>query len=165
MAIDTSTMNFGEDPTNGQEYIWRITGVFVNKSKNTGSLYISMNATISDGPSMGVQARVPMIMLYQPAKKEKTKQYIVEATQKLAKFLGISPNEVVLPSKERERTETIDALLNSLFVAKAKWQPESQDANSGRTYPAYWETGFPLRAVQETELEGGDDDFSSFFEN
>lgn len=162
MAIDMSNLEFGEELVAGQEYAWRITGVWVKQSENTGSLFINMQATVADGPSMGQEARVPMIMLYHPAYPGRTGRYLVEAANKLSKYLGIPPTSVILPQAAGESTETIDALINSLHVSKAKWV-EEKTGNDGRVYEAHWETGYPTKALAEDEVEVQGDQYAAFF--
>lgn len=163
MPINTSELEFGEEPINGQEYIWRITGVWVKKSLNTGSLYINMNAVVADGPSMGFSARMPMIMLYSPANRDKTKQYVGEARQKLAKLAGIAPKTVLLPQRANDNTETLAGLLNNLFIAKAKWV-EAKTGGDGREYEAHFEVGNIIRRVEADEIADDGVDYAAFFE-
>lgn len=165
MPIDMGNLVFGEELVDGQEYMWRVTGVWVKESNNTHSKYINMNATVADGPALGQQARMPMIMLFSPAHPEKTLQYMVEAANKLAKILGVPPTAIILPQQAGENTPSIDALINSLFVAKAKWVPDKTDEKTGRVYEAHFETGPTIRALAENEVESAGADYAAFFED
>jgi hypothetical protein len=164
MSIDMSTVEFGVEPEAHKDYLIRITGVWVRVSANTGSRYINLNGTIADGPSMGYQIKLPMIMLFNPANPGKTQQYLIEAAQSMAKYLGIDPRTVVLPTQASQSTNTLDMLFNTLFLARLRWVPEKADKyNPERIYPGYWESGTPIKAVVEAELAQDGVDYAAFF--
>lgn len=164
-VIDMSTMEFGEEPNTMEDYVIQITGVYPKKSDNTGSFYISFSGIIANGPSTGFPVRPPMVMLFHPGKLEKTKQYMIEASQKFARILGIAPTAVVLPRKPGVRTETLDALLNARYLAKVKYVPEKTDEKTGRVYQGYWEPLSPIKPIFEEDVigQGDGEDYAAFF--
>lgn len=124
MAINLLDKEVMLDPIAGESYVWRVSNVFSVQSKNSGNVYLSVEAEIVEGPSAGFSARFPAYtFMLIDAENTKTAMWIRRSVSLMAFIIGVSIKEIPdIPNEEGEYTESMKMLLNSMFEAEAVWQ-------------------------------------------
>jgi hypothetical protein len=139
MPVDLTELEFGADPVEGEQYVWRVSGIFATATSKGDKLRLVISATIVDDiPQAGYEASFPAyLFIYDDIAltlTEKKRKLYAPLVKDLARMTGIDTQEIrgqlVLPSFEdveagERNTDFTQNLLNTTFEASAKWQEPS----------------------------------------
>lgn len=158
MAINLTDAKFGAEPVEKEVYVMGVKSVNARVSKNTGNMYLSVSASILEGPSAGFRINFPnySFLIYDATGQGRTGEWVIRTRNLMAKIMGIDPQEITtLPSEEGEIVDSMKEMLNATFEAEAEWQdPEGE-------YPGRWFVGKVVGHVDESTVVPPD--WDSFF--